>query len=343
MTLAPYTRAQLGEARAAQALAVRARLLQAGITLPAWIDAYPGRLQHLIGDCAADPPLSQSARALALWHGKTLVLGLGALGLAAGGAALTLVAREAAVADELRRRLSEALMTTVRVERVPPTWPSRPAQVLALDPRRSWVVPAELLDRAGSALQGQPAHALITVAGAVARPQVVTLHPGQTPEELLRLCGGATTSAWVPLGGWPVRRCEPDQPLPPGESLLLVLPAGHSLVLRLRDAAPPAALTSGCAGCALCTQACPSADAALRPHLWMAGLAPRESTTACSGCGACDAVCPSGLLPGLWTQRAAAGLPPPRGSAFPKEASPSAPPIPLSLVTAAYGLSSYGG
>ena len=86
-------------------------------------------------------------------------------------------------------------------------------------------------------------------------------------------------------------------------SLVLVLPARHALVRRLRTSVGDWLwrAASACDGCRVCGEACPSG---LATHELVATLATGRDDgvaaaafAACSGCGVCDVMCPSGLSP----------------------------------------------
>jgi CO dehydrogenase/acetyl-CoA synthase alpha subunit len=86
-------------------------------------------------------------------------------------------------------------------------------------------------------------------------------------------------------------------------SMLLVLPARHEVVRRLRT---PTAdwlvrAVSTCEGCRLCSDACPDG---VRAHelLWTLATGRDDGldllqAASCSGCGVCDVQCPSALSP----------------------------------------------
>ncbi len=304
--------ARLGEEGAAQTRLLRGRLAQAGIRVPRWIDERPGRLRVVIGDLSGDPPLGQTARTMGLIYGEYLMTGLGALALAVAAPRMAVVTREAAVQQAVARVVGEG---SIEVLRTPPMWPSQPDLDVPGAAGRAWVVGTRLLDRAAAALLGEPPRRLCTVAGAVANPGVLSLSPGETPADLVARRGGATPAAWVAIaGGAPGGRlCDPEEPLPEDEEMLLILPAAHELVRRLRrplaEWLPSAA--SICSGCQLCTEGCPEAlrGHPISPHVLvlaaagMQGAGMQESAAMqaaarwCTGCGACDVICPAGLLP----------------------------------------------
>lgn len=300
--LPPYTATVLGARRAELARELRRRLIAAGLTWPQWIDARPGRLQVILGDCS-DPPLGASAAALVARHGELLLEGLAALGLISGVARLVLCASEPATVAALRALCAER---AVEVAATPPVYPSCPEADIPGASGHAYTVPAAQLAAIGALVRGASAPQLCTLAGAVEHPQVVDLpapggraptraasaapvpeplpgsapllaNPspgGATPAELVRRCGGARTPAWVAvlggaLGGvlWPA-----DAPLPAGTSLCLILPAAHELVARLRRGeAWRLRARNACLSCQACTDFCPvnQAGVPLFPHRLM--------------------------------------------------------------------------
>ena len=294
--LPPYTATLLGPRRAELARELRRRLLAAGLTWPHWIDARPGRLQVILGDCS-DPPLGASAAALVAGHGELLLDGLAALGLVGGVARLVLSASEPATVAALRALCAER---AVEVVATPAVYPASPEADVPGASGHAYTVTAAQLAAIGALVRGASAPQLCTLAGAVAHPQVVDLlapltepgtdltpasatpaarvadpaHGGVTPAALVRRCGGARTSAWVAvlggaLGGvlWPA-----DKPLPTGTSLCLILPAAHELVARLRRGeAWRLRARNACLSCQACTDFCPvnQAGVPLFPHRLM--------------------------------------------------------------------------
>lgn len=197
---------------------------------------------------------------------------------------------------------------------------------------------------------------------------------GLTPAALVRLCGGASTAAWVAvvggaLGGvlWPA-----DRPLPAATALCLILPTGHELVARLRRGTQwHARARNACLSCQACTDFCPVAQSGvpLSPHRLMrlAAFAPSAGpgdnpdpsasaadshAASCTGCGACSVMCPAELLPGALIQTLAlipsgqSPSPDSRKLSTPSPAPPSVPPpvqqrVPLRLLLTRLGLTDY--
>lgn len=356
-----YTAQQLGRERAGLAEALRERLLTAGLGWPAWSDARPGRLELVVGDLGAEPLLARGAAALVERHGDLLLDGLGAAGLATGAKRLVLAVPEGPLVPAARalcRGKSVELLVT------PPAYPSRPGLLLEEASERAWIVPAPRLAAFGAVAQGRAVPRLCTIAGAVRAPQVVDLAallPAErTPLALVRCSGGAAdgAAAWVairdgaPAGVlWPA---ESELPLECQE--LLVLPAAHELVRRLRrgEGAFRERARNACLSCRLCTDLCPEAQAGveLAPHRILRGLALgtsdaqlAEEAARCTGCGTCSALCPAELLPAslLRQLQAATALPVPLEDRDPERCVglPAPRQVGRELLLARLGLADY--
>jgi ferredoxin len=259
----------------------------------------------LIGDCASDPPLGATQRTLAAARADDVVYGLGAVALARGHRQLAL-----AVADEkARAALAEAIArigADVAIVDVADAWPAVAAgerdEVL---PASALVAVAEVARASGAARAS--GDAIVSVVGAVATPAVMACAATATMAELVARAGGAVDDDWLPIaGGAPAGRLVArdatlaEAGLP---SVLLVLPAGHAWVRRLRTTVGDWLwrAASACEGCRACSDACP---ASLQSHALVATLATaRDDGTApaafaaCTGCGVCDAACPAALSP----------------------------------------------
>ena len=254
----------------------------------------------LIGDCASDPPLGRTARALGTVRADDVVYGLGVVAVAGGHRTLALAAAD----GEARAALGAAIArlgADVALLAAPEAWPAVTAT--AADA----VVPAAALVALADEARGRPPRAYVTVAGAVRAPAVLACAPAATMAELVQLGGGASADDWVALaGGAPAGRLvarETTWAEAGAPSLVLVLPAGHAQARRARTRVGDWLwrAASACEGCRACTDACP---AALEAHALVATLATgRDGGTApaamaaCSGCGVCDAACPAALSP----------------------------------------------
>ncbi len=355
--LPPYTANQLGPRRAELARALRQRLRAAGLTWPDWIDRRPGRLQVILGDLS-EPPLGRSAAALAARHGALLLDGIAALGLITGVSRLGLCSSEPATLRTLRELCRDTTVAVHALPAVYPMTPEAliadaggrayvvPAAQLAKIGALVQMVPAPQLctiagavtrpqvveltgNRAGGLASGEPGVAPQDQAGSgggesaalpAAKRDKDPPDSGLTPAALVRLCGGASTAAWVAvvdgaLGGvlWPA-----DRPLPAATALCLILPTGHELVTRLRRGAQwRARARNACLSCQACTDFCPVAQSGvpLSPHRLMRAQAIASDAgsgndtdlsvsaadshaASCTGCGACSVMCPAELLPG---------------------------------------------
>lgn len=254
----------------------------------------PPRSQLLVvGDCASDPPLGATGRALAVTRAADVVYGVGAIALERGVERMVLRTRHADAREALEREIARR-EARVEVRALADAWPP---------PDGEEVVRAGELVRAAERARGQEPRWYVTVAGAVRAPLVLGARAGTTAEELVAAADGALADDWVAVaGGAPAGRLAArDQPV--GDELVLILPAGHEVVRRLRT---PIAdwlqrAASACEGCRACSDACP---APLEPHQIVWTLATLRDdgvdlarALACSGCGLCDLVCPSVLSP----------------------------------------------
>ena len=265
----------------------------------------------LIGDCASDPPLARTQRALAAARADDVVYGLGAVALARKHRAMAVAV---AVGDEAGRAALAAaiarISADVAIVEVPDAWPAVAAG------ERDEVLPASALvavaeaasaSRPARGAAGVAADAIVSVVGAVATPAVVACAATATMAELVARAGGAVDDDWLPVaGGAPAGRlvgrdttlAEAGAP-----SVVLVLPARHEWVRRQRTTVGDWLwrAASACEGCRACSDACP---ASLATHALVATLATaRDDGTApaafaaCTGCGVCDAACPAALSP----------------------------------------------
>ncbi len=256
----------------------------------------------LIGDCASEPPLAATERLLATMRADDVVYGLGAAALARGHRVMALAVADAAARAALAAAI-ERIGADVAIVDAAPAWPAVVAGM------KDEVLPASLLVAIAEAARAPkgPAATTVSVVGAVAAPVVVRATAATTMGELVARAGGALDDDWLPVaGGAPAGRlvareatiAEAGTP-----SVVLVLPARHALVRRLRTTVGDWLwrAASACEGCRACGDACPSE---LPAHELVATLASgRDDGTAparfaaCSGCGVCDAACPAGLSP----------------------------------------------
>jgi ferredoxin len=267
----------------------------------------------LIGDCASDPPLGATARVLATARAADVVYGLGAVALARGHRQLALAVTDGEARAALARAIAE-LGAAVTLVDGSDAWPAVAAGA------RDEVLPATALVAVADAARARGAKAYVTVAGAVAEPAVLACAPATTMAELVARAGGALDDDWVPIaGGAPAGRLV-DRAATLAEtgapSLLLILPARHAWVRRLRTTVGDWLwrAASACEGCRACSDACPvgleahalvatlatGRDDPYQPSLrdsWYGTRTAPAAFAGCTGCGVCDAVCPSSLSP----------------------------------------------
>src|SRR5262249_41386135 len=113
----------------------------------------------LTGDCASDPPLSATLRAVTCARADDVLLGLGALAVAAKGAKLRWVGGHFD-AEEALREAAARLSACVEIVRLPDAWPPN---VDGVD--------ARVLVAASPSRRDQSRY--LTVAGAVREPVVM--------------------------------------------------------------------------------------------------------------------------------------------------------------------------
>jgi electron transport complex protein RnfC len=280
------------------------------------------RREAVVIDLACDPPLSESARDIALTEGPAIVRALGAAMVAARAKRGVVAVRDAASEKSIQAALATAAGDDVkgaRVARVADVWPTTGIERDVGCPD-ALVLDGEAALDLDSASFGTPRGAKrITVAGEVARPSVI--RGAATVEEAVAAAGGATVNAWVALDGGLLGGRAADREDRPRSSLLMVLPAASPHVARARvslgDWLRRAA--SACEGCRVCSEVCPVAldGRALAPHeiLWTL-VAGRDDGTrlagaaACVGCGVCDVACPAAISPAALVGAVRERLPP---------------------------------
>lgn len=311
--LSIYGKSLLGDDRARLAEGLRQRLWDAGISWPSWIDARPGRLSAIVADCS-DPPLGQTSEFLLRQQPDLVIEGLGALGLALLPSRLALVTPSLPLAQSLRQRLAD---TNIEVHRAAAIFPAQPARAVKDLAPAPWVVPAQIIARAGAVLRKIALPRYVSVVGALRSPGVFPVAAGETPRQLVRRAGGAQKPAWValvgdPLSGtlWPA-----DRPLDEETSLVYILPASHPLIKRHKGALRER-VSSTCLTCRQCTDFCLEAPQGTAPHLVLQALARRgldgksaAAAAGCTGCGACSVSCPAELLPSALVSALAQAMP----------------------------------
>jgi ferredoxin len=314
----------------------------------------------LIGDCASDPPLGATARLLATTRADDVVFGLGALALrrSHGDGELALAVADGAARAALATAIARiGAAPAIRLLDVPDAWPGVTAAA------GDTIVPAAALVALADEAHGRAVERWVTVAGAVATPALLAATADETLAALVARAGGALDADWVALAGgapagWLAARDDVFAAIG-APALLLVLPARHELVRRLRTPVATwlARAASACEGCRACSDASPTA---LAPATLVAALVNRRddgvaavavamaaaslaatslAMASCSGCGLCDAMCPAALSP-----RALATATRDRLRANGVHAEPAAPARPgldRALLTARLGLTAY--
>jgi Na+-translocating ferredoxin:NAD+ oxidoreductase RnfC subunit len=172
----------------------------------------------------------------------------------------------------------------------------------------------ETLYNIAAAAEGRPVTGTwITVAGAVARPVTFVAPVGLSYREAIDLAGGATTrDCAVFVGGIMMGSLadDLDAPLTKTCAGLIVLPAVHELVRRVRQPEPAMHRIgrSACDQCSLCTELCPryTLGYEVEPHRVMRSLSftPKggamwnQFAALCCACGLCTLyACPEALYP----------------------------------------------
>jgi hypothetical protein len=271
---------------------------------------------ELIADCASDPPLGATRRALAVHRARDVLYGLGAVALFHPQARLRAVARHPDAAAALVAA-AEAAGAQVLVTKLGDAWP--PLGSVG----EGRFLPAEHLVRIAEEARGVGARRYVTVAGAVAQPAVTGADVVCTVEELVAAAGGADAPDWVAVaGGVPAgRRVERQATLDEvDDPLLLILSHAHPAARRLAVPVSHWLLraASACEACRACSDGCPH----VAPHELIATLLSGRAddpslarALGCAGCGLCDALCPAALSPLSVTRETgrrltAAGAPP---------------------------------
>lgn len=153
----------------------------------------------------------------------------------------------------------------------------------------------------------------LTVNGAVARPQTLTVPIGMSLREVLNIAGGATVADPGFINGGPMMGgllTSLDAPVTKTTGGLLVLPASHPLIQRrMQDERTVLSVArTVCEQCRLCTDLCPRhlIGHELSPHLLVRAVNFHQVATpqlllsalTCSECNVCESVaCPVGISP----------------------------------------------
>jgi Na+-translocating ferredoxin:NAD+ oxidoreductase RnfC subunit len=162
------------------------------------------------------------------------------------------------------------------------------------------------LAQVASAIDGKPVtERPVTVTGAVARPQVLTVPIGTTYRELLKFAGGTHLDRYTLIDGGPMMgKIVEDIETGIGKttSALLVLPSTHIIVEGLNRSLSQMVKRSksACCQCFRCTDLCPRnlLGHDIHPHMTMRTIdynlsnptAHITSAFLCSQCGMCELV-----------------------------------------------------
>ncbi len=159
---------------------------------------------------------------------------------------------------------------------------------------------------------------VITIAGAVDKPQTLTAPIGTPFSELIKACGGPSDldNYSLNVGGPMMGYIEHDwdAPVTKVSGGIIILPKYHSLIVKkMRSTITDLNLTKAiCCQCSLCTDLCPKNILGLntQPHMVMRGLANEDpnalgsisSVVSCNDCRLCSLyACPMDLDPGKIT------------------------------------------
>ncbi len=152
---------------------------------------------------------------------------------------------------------------------------------------------------------------ILTCAGAVKEPSVVSAEIGTALGEVIDLCGGPTIDEFTVVVGGPLQgEIETDLEAPVTKTTrgIIVLPSDHKLIEAKRQSLENTIrrMMAACSGCGLCTAYCPShlLGYNLSPHQIVRqicyGLDTGDLQAAffCTECGLCEFyACPMGLSP----------------------------------------------
>ncbi len=152
---------------------------------------------------------------------------------------------------------------------------------------------------------------ILTCAGAVREPSVVSAGIGTTLSEVIDLCGGPTVDEFSVVVGGPMQgeiETDLEKPVTKTTRGIIVLPSDHRLIEAKRQSLKNIIrqMMAACSGCGLCTAYCPShlLGYSLSPHLIVRqicyGLDTGDLRSAffCTECGLCEYyACPMGLSP----------------------------------------------
>jgi len=155
-------------------------------------------------------------------------------------------------------------------------------------------------------------HRYVTVAGEVARDMVVRVPIGTLVSDLIAFAGGSNIADYRVVDGGPMMGrvlADTCQPVTKTTSGLIVLPAGHNVVVQktMDPKVVKRFASSICCQCSHCTELCPRKllGHEINPHILMRSLCfeNTDSNTLnqallCCECGICEKfACPMGISP----------------------------------------------
>ncbi|WP_333710251.1 4Fe-4S dicluster domain-containing protein [Pluralibacter gergoviae] len=271
-------------------------------------------------------PLLQVDQQLALREADALIRGL-QYGMRATGAREGIIAikgKHAAAIAALRARLPGGL----RLHILPDVYPAGDEVITIWLATGRRVPPAalplsvgvvvsnvqSLINVARAVEHEQPVtHRVLTVNGAVLRPQTLCVPVGTALREVLALAGGATVGNPAFINGGPMMGKllhSLDEPVTKTTGGLLALPDDHLLIRRRRrsDRTEINQARTVCEQCGMCTEFCPRhmIGHELPPHLIVRAVAYEQisapsavaAALTCSECGVCEVwSCPVEISP----------------------------------------------
>lgn len=310
----------------------------------------------ILMNCAECEPLLKLHRQLLKVHAHEILKAFALL-------AETVQAKEAIIGikeeyestiEALEEHIGEFPM--MRIHKLPGAYPMGDEVVLIYEATGRVVRPGGLPIESGVAVfnvetiyniyqavwEGKPVtEKYISVVGEVANPITVRVPIGMRIQDVVDMAGGITTEKPVYLLGGPMMGNfgKAYQPVTKTTNAIIVLPEGHTLVLRKtnRFKTAVARAASSCCQCQTCTDLCPrfALGYPIQPHLFMRAAANQDfqdlepflDTMFCSACGLCELFsCPQGLSPRTMINEyknglRKAGIKPPVVEAAPVKAS----------------------
>jgi Na+-translocating ferredoxin:NAD+ oxidoreductase RnfC subunit len=283
------------------------------------------RVDCVIANGAECEPLLHKDFELMVHAGERVVAGLRLL-MRATGAARGIIGVKAKNRDAIAA-LTPALGGDVSIHALGDFYPSGDEYILVYEATGRLIPPqgipldvglvvnnVETLCNIAAAAEGRPVtDTWITVTGAVTRPVTFVAPVGLSFRDAIAQAGGATASdcavfvSGIMMGSL---AADLDAPVTKTCAGLIVLPADHALVRRMRQ--PEKSMhrigRSACDQCSLCTELCPryTLGYAVEPHKVMRSLSftPKGGAlwngyaALCCACGLCTLyACPEALFP----------------------------------------------